>query len=213
MVNMVTSLDGATAWGGTSSRLGDADDHQLFHALRASCDVILVGAETVRSEVYHPVHLDPDVIARRRRLGLRDVPRMAIVSRSLRLDPSTPVFSQPDEAPYIVTYDEAPFPPDLEARSEVIRAGQGSVDPVRAVRSLFDRGHEVILCEGGPTLNGHLVQADLLDELNLTLSPLMVAGESNRLTRGEAVTPVDFHLDRLMTGERMLFARYLRDRR
>lgn len=213
MVNMITTLDGATSVGGTSSALGDGDDRRLFHALRASCDVVLVGAGTVRSEGYHPINLDPEVVEIRRRLGLRDAPRLAIVSQSLRLDPSTPVFSRPDEMPYIVTHGDAQLPRDLAARCEVIRTGDGSVDPARAVRSLSDHGHEVILCEGGPTLNGHLVRADLVDELNLTLSPLMVVGESNRLARGEAAIPVDFRLDRLMTGDRMLFVRYLRDRR
>ena len=212
MVNMVTSLDGATAVGGTSSALGDDDDRRLFHALRASCDVVLVGAGTVRAEVYHPIHLEPEVVERRLSLGLRGVPRLAIVSQSLWLDPSAPVFSRLDETPYVVTHGEAELPPDLAARSEVIGAGNGSVDLARAVRSLFDRGQEVILCEGGPTLNGHLVRADLVDELNLTLSPLMVVGVSNQLARGQAASPVDFRLDRLMTGDRMLFVRYLRDR-
>jgi riboflavin biosynthesis pyrimidine reductase len=210
MLNMIATLDGATAWGGTSSGLGDDDDRRLFHALRAACDVVLVGAETVRSEGYHPIHFEPEVVAKRQRMGLDDVPRLAMVSRSLELDPLAPVFAEPDSPPYVLTGRDAPSSRHLASRAEVVEAGDVGVDPARMLDALFDRGHEVILCEGGPTLNGQLVEGGLVDELNLTLSPMMVTGDAARLTRGRAATPLEFRLDRLMMGDRMLFARYVR---
>lgn len=210
MLNMVTTIDGATAWEGTSSRLGDDDDRRLFHALRASCDVVLVGAETVRAEGYHPIDLPAEAVARRREVGMDDMPRLAIVSRTLRLDPSAAVFSEPSRPPYLFTGADAPPTPGLAARAEMVVAGEQGVDPGRLLDSLFQRGHQVVLCEGGPTLNGQLIESGLVDEVNLTLSPLLVAGDSYRVARGGVADPMPFYLDRLLLGDRMLFARYLR---
>ncbi len=213
MLNMIASIDGAISWDGRSSRLGDDDDREFFHALRATCDAVLVGAGTVRSETYHPIRFPESFVARRRSLGLSDAPELAIVSQSLDLDPFAPVFSDPDRRPLVLTGADAPPTGELADRADLVVAGETGVDPPNALDALFDRGHEVILCEGGPTLNGRLVQADLVDEMNLTISPIMLAGDSGRLARGGAPYPLAFRLERLLAGDRMLFVRYLREGR
>ena len=95
VVNMVSSLDGATAIDGKSSVLGDDDDLELFRALRAAADVILVGAGTARAENYGPVRLSAERVERRRALGLPDVPRIAVLTGRLDLEPDAPAVLQP----------------------------------------------------------------------------------------------------------------------
>jgi riboflavin-specific deaminase-like protein len=214
MLNMVASLDGATALRGGATALADEDDQALFHALRAACDVVLVGAETVRAEDYGPVRLDDDTQAARRAHGLAPVPALAIVSRRLDIDRQARVFSNPDLRPLIITGADAP-PERLEAlsdRAEIVVAGERGADPASIKDLLLDRGHEVVLGEGGPTLNGQLVAVDVVDEINLTLSPLLVAGGSSRVSEHPLTVEQSFRRQRILAGESMLFLRYLRTR-
>ncbi len=92
MVNMITSIDGATASSGSASGLTGPDDQALFHAFRAVADVVLVGAATVRAEGYGPVALPEEVRRRRLQSGRTAVPRLAVLSRRLDLDPDARFF-------------------------------------------------------------------------------------------------------------------------
>ncbi|MFQ5524119.1 MAG: dihydrofolate reductase family protein [Acidimicrobiia bacterium] len=65
MLNMVESVDGATAVGGGASGLNDADDRDLFLALRSVADVVMVGAQTVRSENLGPVRMNDEMMRHR----------------------------------------------------------------------------------------------------------------------------------------------------
>jgi riboflavin biosynthesis pyrimidine reductase len=209
LLNMISSADGATVLGGKSTDLGDSDDLAVFKALRAVPDVILVGAGTARAEHYGPVKLDDERIARRRELGLEDLPRLAVVTGRLSLDPAARLFSTPDQRPLVIT-GPAADPERREALEEVADVTQlDSLDAASILGALG--GVRVVLCEGGPSLNGQLVAADLVDELNLTIAPVLVSGESARIVHGEeAVPPVDVALNRVLMGDRALFLRYLR---
>jgi riboflavin biosynthesis pyrimidine reductase len=179
MANMVGGLDGTAAVGGRVGALSDDTDAQLFRAMRAVADIVLVGAETARRERYGPVRLTDDLVAGRRAAGLPPTPPIAIVSRSLELDWDLPLFASADAGaprPIIVTCGVAD--PDLVARAEavadVVVAGEAAVDPHEAVTALRTRfGARLALCEGGPTLLGQVAAAGLLDELCLTIAPVL----------------------------------------
>jgi riboflavin biosynthesis pyrimidine reductase len=180
MANMVGGLDGTAAVGGRVGALSDDTDAQLFRAMRAVADIVLVGASTARLERYGPVRLTDDLVSSRVAAGLPSVPPIAIVSRSLELDWDLPLFTVPADGPgsrpIIVTCGSAD--PDLVARAEavadVIVAGEAAVDPDLAVTALRERcGARLALCEGGPTLLGQVAAAGLLDELCLTISPVL----------------------------------------
>jgi riboflavin-specific deaminase-like protein len=213
MVNMVGALDGATSVGGGASGLSDPDDQDMFRALRAVADVILVGASTVRAENYGPVTLTDHQRTRRLDAGRADRPRLAIVSASLRLDPDSRLFSDRDSRPYIFT-GSGVATEHLADRAEVVTAASATTELSQVLGRLWDDGHQIVLCEGGPTLNAQLVAADLVDELDLSLAPVLVGGKSKRLLESVAPfdPPVPFTLDRVLVGKRTLFARYLRDR-
>jgi riboflavin biosynthesis pyrimidine reductase len=171
-LNMIASVDGATAVAGVSGGLGGKADHALFAVLRSLADVVLVAAGTVRTERYGP----------------STVP-VAVVSRSCRLDWDAPFFTSPIARPIVITVAEAPAPARARAAegAEVILAGERDVDLATALDALGVRGFRAVLAEGGPTLNGQLAAAGLLDELCLTLSPRLVGGGAKRILDGVAL--------------------------
>ena len=175
--NMVGGLDGCAAMSGRVGALSTPVDAALFRGLRSVADVVLVGAETVRRERYGPVRLAEPLRAARVGAGRAAAPPIAVVSRSLDIDWSIPLFAEaePDARPLLVTCSASPEDRRLEAgkRADLLIAGEESVDVGAALGQLRVRGHRVLLCEGGPTLLGELAGRGLLDELCLTLSPLM----------------------------------------
>jgi riboflavin biosynthesis pyrimidine reductase len=164
--NMVGGLDGSAAMNGRVGALSTPVDAALFRELRSVADVVLVGAETVRRERYGPVRLAEALRADRVRAGRPAAPPIAVVSRSLDIDWSIPLFAEaePDARPLLVTCSASPEDRRLEAGkwADLLIAGEEAVDVAAALGQLRARGHQVLLCEGGP-----------LDELCLTLSPLM----------------------------------------
>jgi riboflavin biosynthesis pyrimidine reductase len=176
MANMVGGLDGSAAIGGRVADLSTAPDAALFVAMRALADVVLVGAETLRREGYGGLSLPEARVADRVAAGKPGEPAFAVVTKSLDLDWGAGVFADPQRRRSIVVTCETADPGRMErARqvADVIVAGRDRVDPVEAMVRLSERGHHVVLCEGGPNWLGELVATDQLDELCLTVSPLM----------------------------------------
>jgi riboflavin biosynthesis pyrimidine reductase len=175
--HMVAGLDGTAAIGGRVGALSTPPDQALFRDMRTLADVVLVGAQTVRQEGYGQVRLRPEREASRTALGRAPTPRLAVVSRSLDLSWSSAAFSDPPSGSrtMVVTCRSAPADRLARARevSDVLVAGESAVEPGRLLTQLAERGLRHVLCEGGPTLLGELVAAGLLDELCLTVAPVM----------------------------------------
>lgn len=209
--NMVVSLDGAATISGLSGGLGGAADRRIFLLLRGLADVVIVGAQTVRSEGYGPVRPGPGWDELRQ--GRPDVPPLAIVSRSMDLNLDAPVFTRAEVRTIILTCAAAPEDRRAAAaeRAEVIIAGTEEVDFTTALRELKTRGYERMLCEGGPTLLAEIAAAGLLDELCLTISPILVAGGAMRPLHGTALSRPDrMRLSGSLTDDDFLFLRYMR---
>jgi riboflavin biosynthesis pyrimidine reductase len=181
--NMVASADGAATAQGRSGGLSGAADRQVFSVLRSLADVIVVGAETARVEKYRPVR---DTEAwKQLREGRTPTPPIAVVTRSLTLDPDGALLAEaPPHARTIVLTTQA-APADRRAaaarHADVVVAGRDLVSPEAVVGALAERGHRRILVEGGPCLLGQVAAAALLDELCLTLSPLLAGGRAGRI--------------------------------
>ncbi|KRV51365.1 diaminohydroxyphosphoribosylaminopyrimidine reductase [Wenjunlia vitaminophila] len=212
--NMVASLDGAAHHQGRSEPLSCAADMRLFGVLRALADVIIVGAETVRREGYGPARARKAFAARRAALGQSPAPVMAVVSASLDLDFTGPLFTRPVVPTILLTGARAPADRLLAARqhAEVVLAGEGTTaDAAQVVRALVDRGHTRLLTEGGPRLLAQFASADVLDELCLSVSPLIASGDSARITNGPDIAePHRFTLSGLLEDDGYLFTRYVR---
>jgi riboflavin biosynthesis pyrimidine reductase len=193
-LNMIGSVDGATAVDGRSGGLGGPADRKVFAALRALAEVVLVAAGTVRTENYGPAKVP-----------------IAVVSGSLRLDWDTPFFTAAIHRPIVVTSGRAPAEAVKQAAAvaDVLVAGDTTVDLTQAVEQLGERGFLHVLAEGGPTFNGALAAAGLLDELCLTLAPLLVSGEAKRILAGPWLQPPpELTLRSLCEEDGYLFLRY-----
>ncbi|MEU7658865.1 pyrimidine reductase family protein [Streptomyces lincolnensis] len=213
--NMVSTLDGAAQHDGRSQPISTATDMRIFGTLRALADVVVAGAETVRQEGYRPARARAEFAAMREAAGQGPVPAIAVVSASLDLDFSLPLFTSPLVPTLILT--GAAAAPDRIAAAEksgarVVIAGDGvGVEPARAVQALAELGHTRLLTEGGPRLLGQLVAAGVLDELCLTVAPMLTAGDAQRIAGGPSVAvPQRFGLVSLLEEEGFLFSRYAR---
>ena len=188
-VCMVASVDGSTVVEGRSKALGSATDTEVLLTMRSLVDVVLVGAGTVRAEGYGPPRRNPDL-------------RIGVVSRSGDgLDFTGPLFAS--GRAFMVVPDDAP---DLPVPT--VRAGRGTVDLAAALAQLDAR---VVQSEGGPSLNGALAAAGVIDEVTLTIAPLIVGGRGPRVTDGAPDVLFGMRLDQVMEDDGFLFTRYLRD--
>jgi riboflavin-specific deaminase-like protein len=211
-VNMVSSIDGAVTLDGRSGGLSGPGDKAIFFALRSIADVILVGAGTVRAENYGPPRISAADQEARRARGQDPVPTIAVVSGRLHLDTHARLFVDSPTRPIVLTTEHADTErrAALEPIADIVAAGDTTFDAEIALERLYDRGTRVVICEGGPTLNGWMLAADLVDELCLTVAPLVASGDDARVARGLALDPPQRLLpDRILTEDGFLFLRYL----
>jgi len=210
MLNMVTSADGATSDDGVSGGLSSPEDREVFAALRAVADVILVAAETVRRENYGPPKTRPEVAGSRVSRSQAPRPRVAVVSRTLNLDFAAPLF---DDHPPPMLFTVADPPPGRLAQAEAVaavhRLGADRVDLAEVLRQIGRSGARVVLAEGGPSLNGQLLAAGLLDELCWTVSPTLAGGDTPRMVQGAPPRLDRLRLVRVLAQGHTLFLRYL----
>jgi riboflavin biosynthesis pyrimidine reductase len=187
-VCMVSSIDGSTVVDNNSRGLSSAADQEVLRTLRDLADVLIVGAATVRIEGYKPP----------RKAGQR----VGVVSRHGDVDATSPLFTS--GAGFLILPQDAP-PTAVES----VRAGVGDLDLHGALAQL---DVDFVQAEGGATLNGALAAADLVDELNLTLSPQLAGGNGPRVTGGAAQVSHRLQLAHLLEEDGFLFTRYLRAR-
>ncbi|HEX4831387.1 MAG TPA: pyrimidine reductase family protein [Trebonia sp.] len=210
--NMVASLDGAAAVDGRSGGLSSPGDRRVFWALRTLADVIMVGAGTARAEGYHPTTIKPPWDSLGLRAGRPAAPPLALVSRSLSLDPAAPLISGAPAGARTIIITCAASPADrrgaLAAAADVIVAGEQDVDLAAAAQALAARGLGRVLCEGGPRLLRDLTAARVLDELCLTISPALAGPGAVRILEGEQFPAQQARLAHLLAEDDVLFARY-----
>jgi riboflavin biosynthesis pyrimidine reductase len=211
-MNFVSSIDGAATAGGLSGGLSSVADKRVFDILRRLCDVVLVGAGTVRAEGYAAMRLDEAAVRWRRANGLADHPVFAIVSGTLGLDPGSAVFTEAPVRAMVVTVG-ASAQGKKEAFSrvaDVLVCGEEKLDAKAMLAELARRGLRQVLCEGGPTLFGALLQADCVDELCLTISPVLEAGKAPRIAAGALPDPRRMRLHHALVSGSILLLRYMR---
>lgn len=214
LLNMIATVDGRATLGGLSGPLGDSADHRLFHALRAAVDGILVGAGTVRAERYGRLIGEEHVRRLRASRGLAEEPLACIVSGRLALADDVPLLREPDARVVLLTAAAASLPA-VPAHVDYVRAGTGRLDLPAALAELTERfSVQTLLCEGGPHLARELLAAGLLDELLLSVSPLLAGGEPGGeealrvLAGAELQQPAQLELLGVLRSGSGLFLRY-----
>ncbi|OIQ70329.1 riboflavin biosynthesis protein RibD [mine drainage metagenome] len=187
--NMVSSIDGSAAVRGVSKGLTSAADRRLFHLLRSAADVILIGAGTARSEPY-----------------ANHTHQVVVISRSGDLPSNFFTGIRPIVLTTESLTDERRI--QLSKVSEVINCGRHDVDFNLVLELFVERGWLKVLCEGGPALLGALNTQGLIDEVALTIAPVLVGSGTSLLQEGLESTR-DFQLSSLLQAEGNLFARYV----
>lgn len=189
---MVASLDGSIALDGLSGGLSNSADKKVLSTLRSSSGCVLVAAGTVRSERYGTPSR-PDLT-------------VAVVTNSCALDWEGPLFASGQAV--VITHASA----DLPSHIESIRAGETTVDIELAVKQLqrYVPEQGFIQLEGGPTLNASLHQHDLIDVVNLTLSPQLVGGPGQRMITSSIELNRKFRLHHAVSDGDCLFTRWVR---
>jgi riboflavin biosynthesis pyrimidine reductase len=217
ILNMVSTADGHATLGGRSGPLSGPADRALFHALRLAVDAVMAGAATVRVERYG--RIVPDASRRQTRVeqGRSEEPLACIVSGRLSLG-GIPLLADPAAHVVILTPSSASLPAGTAAAEvDYIRAARdGQLDLAAALAELRARFDvQTLLCEGGPHLNAQLLGAGLVNELFLSLSPLLAGGdppaggEALRILAGPELTPpVALQLRGVLEHDSGLFLRY-----
>ncbi len=198
--NMIASADGGAVLEGKAAPLGGPADQSMLGALRHSADAVLAGAETAAIEGYG-----------RPRSGAP----LVLLTRSGSLNPAPPAMHDPEAHVIIVTtsHGAAALDVDLSQNNElmVTDGADGGIDLPTMARQLADRGFRRVVCEGGPRLNGAMATAGLIDEWNLTISPMLIGGTGLRpLVSGETVQLDRYRLTRVLLAEDMVMNRYVR---
>lgn len=176
IVNFVASADGRATFAGRSGQLGDDGDHVLFHGLRSTVDAVMAGTGTLRTERYGRLISKADVREERQRAGRAAEPLACTVTRRGDVPLDIPLFESPEAR--IVVFSPGELELDgVRAEVEVVELDPGELTLVTVMRHLRTH-HNVrsLLCEGGPTLFGSMIQEQVVDELFLTVAPKLTGG-------------------------------------
>lgn len=205
VVNMVATADGQGRIGETTSDLGDAADAALFATLRERVDCVMAGTATVAAERYNAPARTPEVQQRRSAAGLQPRPLFAMVTRSGRLPLEAPLFA--DAGLRVAVFSERE--PDLGDAAAMVEHVP-TTEPAEVARSLrHDFGVRALLLEGGPHLNTPFFAAGLVDELFLTLAPVLTGGADAFPIIAEALPRArQLQLLGVLAGSDHLFLRY-----
>jgi riboflavin biosynthesis pyrimidine reductase len=212
LVNFVSSADGAVTLNGRAAGLSNEPDHKVLQLGSDLADVLLVGATTAMVEGFRGVQPGAETEQRRSRHKLAPIPPVAVVTTGRTLPAKAPVITEA-EVPAIVLTCEAASPDNrrawTDAGADVAVVGDAAVEPAQAIDALVTRGLRRIDCEGGPHLFGSLLAAGVVDELRLTVSPLLVSGSASRIAAGIGLDPVDLDLASAVSAGSTLMLRYL----
>jgi riboflavin biosynthesis pyrimidine reductase len=209
-VNFVSSVDGRATLAERSGGLGDDGDRAMFHGLREQVDAVLVGTGTLRTERYGRILGKPERRERRLKRGMSPEPLAVIVTRTGDVPTDIPLLAEPEARVVIFA------PADIDttgcaAQVDVVKLDPGELTQTTALRRLRADYHvQTLLCEGGPTLFGALLQEDAADELFLTLPPKLAGGgRGPTITSGpELMEARDLDLIWLLERNGSLYLRY-----
>ncbi len=214
--NMIASLDGAATDDGTAGGLAGPGDRALFSFMRHQADVILVGAGTVRIENYSGAQFSPTQRQARQGRGQAEVPPIAVVTNSGELDHDAKLFTRTEVPPLILT--SAIAVADTRSRlgsvAEIIDASgphPDRVDDATILKILAEHKLFRVLTEGGPMLLSTLIENGLLDELCVTVAPILVGGAARRIAAGSGQVHIPMRRSHVLTDDHgYLYTRYVK---
>lgn len=210
---MLHSLDGAVAGAdGRSGSLSSPTDRSVLLEVRRLAEAVVIGAQTMRVERYRPMLAKPELADERAALGIATAPVLVIVSRSLDLDWTEPVFAESAITPIVITGLSSPERLREQAANaaDLVVVDEHDVSVAAILDVLRKRGLRRIVCEGGPTLLAQFMEAGAVDELDLTIAPWLV-GRTQEPFAPPAPPAIHFVPASMITDEGYVFMRYLRN--
>jgi riboflavin biosynthesis pyrimidine reductase len=198
--NMISSLDGGATDDGSSGGLAGPGDRAVFARMRQEADVILVGASTVRIENYSGVQMS------------------LVGTHRAEFEHDAKLFTRTEVPPLILTARDTV--PDATkrfgAQADVVDASGAEpdrVDSAAVLDVLSDRGLRRVLLEGGPSLLSLFIEQDLLDEMCVTIAPILVGGLARRIATGSGEAHTKMRRSHLLSDrEGYLYTRYVKER-
>ena len=208
---MLTTLNGAIAGpDGLSGSISSTTDRLIFGEVRRLADAILVGAGTIRAERYKPMRARAEYQEARTAAGLKPAPVVVIVSRSLDLPWEEPLFGESAQQPIVLTGVHDPASDALETAQAHADVQQvEGLEPHGMLSALHSRGLSRIVCEGGAKLLTQLVAADLIDEYDITVAPI-ISGAGHGIVDGPLGGIKRLGLAHAITDAGYVFTKYLR---
>lgn len=211
LANFVSSVDGRATVGGRSGALGDDGDHAVFHGLREQVDAVIAGTGTLRTERYGRILGKAEHRERRVARGLTPEPLACVVTRSGEIPTDIPLFAEPESRIIVFSPVEIEGLSECPAQTELFLLDPGEMTVTTVLRHLrSDQGIASLLCEGGPTLFASLLREGVVDELFLTLAPLLTGGGmAPTISSGPELTHLQqLHVRWLLERNGSLYLRY-----
>jgi riboflavin-specific deaminase-like protein len=215
VANMVTTADGHASLGGRTKAISSDADRVLFHRLREQVDAVMAGTATIAIERYGPLVRDPERRERRRGRGLEPLPLAVTASRSLELPVEAPLLQDPESRLVVLTgrgAEPPPLPGHVAVERVPVAGAERDVDLGAGLELLRARySVRTLLLEGGPTVLGAMLEAGLVDELFLALSPVLVGGGPEpAIVEGPPLPePAALRIESVLEDEGVLFLRYV----
>ena len=208
IATLVESVDGRATVAGRSGPLGGDADREMFHGLRTCVDAVFTGTGTLRAENYGRLVRSPERRERRVAAGLDPEPVAVVVSRRGHIPWSIPLFEEPEQR--VLVFSEEPVEAPGKADAQVQVAVVDDARPVAVLERLrADFGIRSVLSEGGPTLLASLIADEVLDELFLTIAPLVAGAGEKPVVDGQPIgEPAPFTIRWLLEDDGHLFLRY-----
>lgn len=213
VLNMVSTVDGKVALGGSAGGIGSKTDRYLMRRIRSLVDAVMIAAGTLRAELCDP-RVDFPFVQERLVRGLAPQPLAVGVSGSLDLAPNNRFLLNGRERTLLLTSASAPEERrrQLAPYATILAQPGSTVDLAVGLRTLHERfGVRRLLCEGGPSLNQQLLDAGLIDEVFWTLAPKLAGGTGRTLIQGpDPTTRIAARMELLSLFEERgeLYARY-----
>jgi riboflavin biosynthesis pyrimidine reductase len=205
--NFIGTLDGRATVGGSTEALGFHTDARVLMRMRTFADAVMIGAGTMRVEQYERMLPVPRLRDYREQIGLPADPLTVLISHSMSLPWNASLFTD-GHGKVIVATASSSSPPSTATEVEVLRY-EDAVDLGALLAHLHrELGVEAISCEGGPTLLRALIAEGLVDDLFLTLNPVLVGEGERGLIHGALQSPVPAELAWALEAEGELFTRW-----
>ena len=201
---MIASVDGRATVDGGSGGLGHPEDRALLRGLRAAADCLLAGTGTLAAEGYANL-LDAEQREARVAAGRPAHPLVSTLTRSGEVPWQAPVFREAGVGKQVYAGRDLEVPAGVtETAVEVVTDARAALAHLHAAR-----GVRSVAFEGGPALLRALAADDLVDDLLLTVAPLLVAGDGPAAATGAALPgPPRLTLRDVLRADDHLFLHY-----